>query len=61
MYLLGIGGGDESKRFWFAKVADVPMEKYFFDDLISGPDAFWHDTLLGKMIPFSPAIICLIQ
>jgi len=56
MYLLGTGGGDESKRFWFAQVADVPMAKYFFDDLMSGPDAFWNDTLLGKMIPFYPAI-----
>ena len=56
MYLLGVGGGDESKRFWFAQVADVPLDKYFFDDLLSGPDAFWHDTLLGKMIPFSPEI-----
>ena len=56
MYLLGIGGGDESKRFWFAQVAEAPMKKYFFDDLMSGPDAFWHDTFLGKMIPFSPAI-----
>jgi len=54
MYLVGVGGGDESKRFWFAEVAQVPLEKYFFDDLISGPNAFWNDTLLGKMIPFSP-------
>jgi len=56
MYLVGTGGGDESKRFHLAKIADVPLEKYFFEDLISGPDAFWHDTLLGKMIPFSPAL-----
>ena len=56
MYLLGVGGGDETKRFWFAKVADAPLEKYFFDDLVSGPNAFWHDTFLGKMIPFSPVI-----
>ena len=56
MYLLGIGGGDETKRFWFAKVAQVPLEKYFFDDLVSGPNAFWHDTFLGKMIPFSPVL-----
>jgi len=54
IYLVGVGGGDESKRFWFAEVAHVPLEKYFFDDLISGPNAFWNDTLLGKMIPFSP-------
>ena len=56
MYLLGVGGGDETKRFWFAKVAQAPLEKYFFADLVSGPNAFWHDTFLGKMIPFSPAI-----
>jgi dolichyl-diphosphooligosaccharide--protein glycosyltransferase len=54
LYLLGVGGGDLSKRFWFAKVAQEPLEKYFFDDLVSGPNAFWHDTFLGKMIPFSP-------
>jgi len=24
--------------------------------LISGPNAFWNDTLLGKMIPFSPVM-----
>ena len=56
MYLLGVGGGDETKRFWFAKVAQAPLEKYFFADLVSGPNAFWHDTFLGKMIPFSPVI-----
>ena len=56
MYLLGVGGGDETKRFWFAKVAQAPLEKYFFDDLVSGPNAFWHDTFLGKMIPFSPVL-----
>jgi dolichyl-diphosphooligosaccharide--protein glycosyltransferase len=56
MYLVGIGGGDESKRFWFAQIAGVPMGKYFFDDYMSGPSAFWNDTLLGKMIPFSPVL-----
>ena len=56
MYLLGVGGGDETKRFWFAKVADAPLKKYFFSDLVSGPNAFWHDTFLGKMIPFSPTL-----
>jgi len=59
MYLLGIGGGDESKRFHFAKIAgltDIQMSKYFYEDLINGPDAFWHDTFLGKMIPFSPVL-----
>ena len=56
LYILAKGGGHESKRYTFAQVANAPIEKYFFDDLISGPNTFWHDTLLGEMIPFSPAL-----
>jgi len=47
------GGGDESKIFWFAKIANMPIEKYLHSDKISGTDYFWNETLLGKMIPFS--------
>ena len=47
------GGGDESKIFWFTKIAGVPTEKYLYSDGISGTDYFWNETLLGKMIPFS--------
>jgi dolichyl-diphosphooligosaccharide--protein glycosyltransferase len=47
------GGGDESKIFWFTKIAGVPTEKYLYFDGISGTDYFWNETLLGKMIPFS--------
>jgi dolichyl-diphosphooligosaccharide--protein glycosyltransferase len=47
------GGGDESKKLWFMKIAGVPVEKYLHSDGISGTDYFWNETLLGKMIPFS--------
>ena len=53
MYLLG-GGGDESKKFWFAKIAGVPIEKFIHSDLSSGTDIFWDDTFLGKITPFKP-------
>ena len=52
LYLIE-GGGDESKIFWFTKIAGVPTEKYLYFDGISGTDYFWNETLLGKMIPFS--------
>jgi len=52
LYLLD-GGGDESKKMWFMKIADVPVEKYLHSDGISGTDYFWNETLLGKIIPFS--------
>jgi len=52
LYLIE-GGGDESKIFWFTKIAGVPTEKYLYSDGISGTDYLWNETLLGKMIPFS--------
>jgi len=52
LYLLS-GGGDESKKQWFMRIAGEPLAKYVQSDGISGTDYFWNDTLLGKMIPFS--------
>ena len=52
-YRLG-GGGDESKKQWFIKIAGDDLRKYIHDDGISGTDHFWNDTMLGKMFPFSP-------
>ncbi|AJW71870.1 STT3 domain-containing protein [Nitrosopumilus adriaticus] len=53
LYTLG-GGGDESKKQWFMKIANEPVSKYLQSDGISGTDYFWNETLLGKMIPFTP-------
>ena len=52
-YRLG-GGGDESKKQWFIKIAGYPESKYLHADGISGTDYFWNETLLGAMVPFSP-------
>jgi len=48
------GGGDESKKQWFMRIAGEDLSKYLFSDGISGTDYFWNNTLLGKMIPFTP-------
>ena len=48
------GGGDESKKQWFMRITGEPLPKYLHDDGLSGTDYFWNETLLGKMIPFSP-------
>jgi dolichyl-diphosphooligosaccharide---protein glycosyltransferase len=54
-YYLLKGGADESKRYWFMKIAGVPLAKYVYPDGISGTDYFWNETLFGKLIPFNLA------
>jgi dolichyl-diphosphooligosaccharide--protein glycosyltransferase len=46
------GGGDESKKYWFAKIAGVEMNEYFHEDNFSGKNNFWSNTFLGKIIPY---------
>jgi len=53
VYVLN-GGGDESKKQWFMRIAGEPLQKYVHPDGSSGTDYFWNDTLLGKLFPFSP-------
>lgn len=48
------GGGDESKKQWFMRIAGEPLQKYLHPDGISGTDYFWNETMLGQMIPFTP-------
>jgi dolichyl-diphosphooligosaccharide--protein glycosyltransferase len=52
-YTLG-GGGDESKKQWFMRIAGHDTSKYLHSDGISGTDYFWNETLLGKLFPFHP-------
>jgi dolichyl-diphosphooligosaccharide--protein glycosyltransferase len=52
VYVLS-GGGDESKKQWFLRIANEPIHKYVHPDGSSGTDYFWDDTLLGKLFPFS--------
>ena len=55
IYILN-GGGDELKKQWFMKIAGLPLEDYLHFDGISGTGKFWNETLLGKLIPFSPYV-----
>jgi len=52
LYILH-GGGDESKKQWFMRIAEEPLSKYLISDGISGTDYYWNNTLLGKMTPYS--------
>ena len=56
MYTMRQNGGDETKAFWFAKIADLPILDYYNIGGESYTDKFWNETLLGKLIPFTPLI-----
>jgi len=47
------GGGDDSKKQWFMRIAGEDLSKYLFSDGVSGTDYFWNETLLGQMFPYS--------
>ena len=51
LYILG-GGGDESKKYWFGKIAEINLSDYLHPDTVSGTDLFWDETFLGKVTPF---------
>ena len=49
-------GGDETKIYWFLKIADLRILDYYNPELRSYTDKFWNETLLGNLIPFTPVI-----
>jgi dolichyl-diphosphooligosaccharide--protein glycosyltransferase len=53
LYVLTQKGGDESKAFWFLKIADLRLFDYYGPELTSYTTKFWDETLLGKLIPFT--------
>ena len=55
------GGGDESKKQWFIRIAEEPLTQYLQSDGITSTDYFWNDTLLGKMFPFTPLAYVNLQ
>jgi len=56
MYTIRQNGGDETKAFWLIKIADLPILDYYNMDITSYTDKFWNETLLGKLIPFTPFV-----
>ena len=56
LYSLG-PAGDETKKIWFARIAEHNLSLLFHPDEFGTPnDRFWDETLLGKLIPFSPVV-----
>ena len=52
LYVLG-GGGDESKKQWFIKIAGEDSSKFLEDDQFTPTNYFWTNTMLGQMFPFT--------
>ena len=55
IYQIG-GGGDESKIFWIAQIAELPIQNYLTSDYTFPHSNFYENTMLGKMIPFNPEV-----
>ena len=53
MYTIKQKGGDETKAFWFMKIANVPLLDYYNNERSGFTDKFWNETLLGNLIPFT--------
>jgi len=53
LYTLQQKGGDETKSFWFMKIADLRILDYYNPELTGYSGKFWDETLLGKLIPFT--------
>jgi dolichyl-diphosphooligosaccharide--protein glycosyltransferase len=55
LYVLG-QGGDETKIFWFGKIAGLNPYNYLNSDSVTPKLNFYDNTMLGNMIPFTPVI-----
>ena len=55
LYVLN-GGGDESKKPWIMRIANVELSKYLEPNSNYGTSYFWNETLLGQMIPYNTII-----
>ena len=52
VYVLA-GGGDESKKQWFMRIAEEPLDRYLHSDGFSATEHFWKGTLIGNAFPFT--------
>jgi len=50
------GGGDESKILWISRIAELEPQKYLELDAKTRTPYFYENTMLGKLIPFSPVV-----
>ena len=56
LYTIRQDGADETKAYWFMKIADLRVMDYYNPELTSYTDKFWNETLLGSLIPFTPVL-----
>jgi len=56
LYTLRQNGGDETKAFWFLKIADLHILDYYNPELTGYSNKFWDETFFAKMIPFTPVL-----
>jgi dolichyl-diphosphooligosaccharide--protein glycosyltransferase len=56
LYTIRQDGADETKAYWFMKIADLRVMDYYNPELKSYTDKFWNETLLGSLIPFTPVL-----
>lgn len=47
-------GGEESKKNWIIRIAGYDTGRYLESDGFTPKNAFWNNTLLGKLIPYDP-------
>lgn len=60
LYVLG-GGGDESKKQWFIRIAGEDIYQFVQNDGFTPTNSFWENTLLGHMFPFTPVTYVDLQ
>ena len=53
LYTIKQKGGDETKAYWFFKIAGLSVLDYYNPELTSYTNEFWDETLIGKLIPFT--------
>jgi len=56
LYTIMQKGGDETKAFWFLKIADLSVSDYYNQSLTGYTDKFWNETFFAKLIPFTPVL-----
>ena len=61
LYHFGDKGADASKAFWMIKIADLSLADYYNPDGKSFSDKFWNETILGKLIPFTPLLYINVE
>ncbi len=49
-----VGGGDESKKHWFAEISGQSVLDVVLNDGYTPTDSFLKETTIGKLLPFEP-------